>query len=281
MDDIIARRQFDPLYIWLDIAFLVLFAALLLIKKKYAALIVGVIFGFVYFAVDYGIFHLVFHARTISEGYSLFWVLLWMSMSYGFTNFVWIWLWISKDKRLLEWSALILFWWLCAPMIAATFGTSENPVVIQRTTGAYHGYMAIILFVGYLALIAWNLMQRDKTLRVNILWLLAIGVLVQFGWEAGLLLGGIRSAGFENFADKLLTLTTNSLLETNLGIAVHLRHFPRMVCQIQRTAAPAENAADLPEKAGGKQRRAGTRRRPIRIPGRRTRRADAADGREP
>ena len=52
MDDIIARRQFDPLYIWLDIAFLVLFAALLIIKKKYAALIVGVIFGFVYFAVD-------------------------------------------------------------------------------------------------------------------------------------------------------------------------------------------------------------------------------------
>ena len=218
MSDIIARRQFDPLYMWLDIAFLILFAALLFIKKKYATLIVGVIFGIVYFAVDYGIFHLVFHARTISEGYSLFWVLLWMSMSYGFTNFVWIWLWISKDKRLLEWSALILFWWLCAPMIAATFGASENPIVIQRTTGAYHGYMAILLFAGYLALIVWNLTRKDKTLRVNILWLLAIGVLVQFGWEAGLLLGGIRSAGFENFADKILTLVTNSLLETNLGM---------------------------------------------------------------
>lgn len=34
MDDIIARRQFVPLYIWLDIAFLVLFAAALLWKKK-------------------------------------------------------------------------------------------------------------------------------------------------------------------------------------------------------------------------------------------------------
>ena len=281
MDDIIARRQFDPLYIWLDIAFLVLFAALLLIKKKYATLIVGVIFGFVYFAVDYGIFHLVFHARTISEGYSLFWVLLWMSMSYGFTNFVWIWLWISKDKRLLEWSALILFWWLCAPMIAATFGTSENPVVIQRTTGAYHGYMAIILFVGYLALIAWNLMQRDKTLRVNILWLLAIGVLVQFGWEAGLLLGGIRSAGFEDFADKLLTLTTNSLLETNLGMpyiyAIFLAWSAKFNERLRPRKMPltflkrlAENNAervrgeDLSEYLGGEPAR-----------------ADAADGREP
>lgn len=218
MEDIIARRQFDPLYIWLDTAFLLVFAALLLYKKKYMTVLVGIVFGFVYFAVDYGIFHLVFHAREISEGYSLFWVLMWMSMSYGFTNFVWIWLWISKDKRLFEWSALILFWWLCAPMIAATFGHSENPVVIQRTTGAYHGYMAILLFIGYLGLIAWNLIQKKKEYRVNILWLLAIGVLVQFGWEAGLLLGGIRSAGFENFADKLTTLVTNSLLETNLGM---------------------------------------------------------------
>ena len=32
-----------------------------------------------------------------------------MSVSYGFTNFAWIWLWISKDKNLFEWSFLILF----------------------------------------------------------------------------------------------------------------------------------------------------------------------------
>ena len=34
MDDIIARRQFDPLYIWLDIGFLLVLAGLLLWKKK-------------------------------------------------------------------------------------------------------------------------------------------------------------------------------------------------------------------------------------------------------
>ena len=57
--EIIARRQFDPLYIWLDIAFLVLFAALLIWKKKYMTVLVGIAFGFIYFAVDYGLFHLV------------------------------------------------------------------------------------------------------------------------------------------------------------------------------------------------------------------------------
>ncbi len=218
MTELIARRQFDPLYIWLDTAFLLVFAAVLIVKKKYAATLVGLIFGVVYMLVDYGIFHLVCHSREISDGYSLFWVLFWMSMSYGFTNFVWIWLWISKDKNLFEWSLLILSWWICCPLITETFGRSANPVVIQRTTGAYHGYMALILFVGYLGLILWNVFRKDKETRVHIPWLLAIGILVQFGWEAALLLGGIRSAGFESFADKILTLIVNSLLETNLGM---------------------------------------------------------------
>lgn len=218
MTDLIARRQFAPFYIWLDIAFLVVFLILLLMKKKYMTVIVGLIMGVVYMLVDYGLFHLVFHSRSISEGYSLFGVLLWMSMSYGFTNFTWIWLWISRDEHLLEWSLLILGWWFCCPLITQTFAGNMPPIVIQRTTGAYHGYMAVILFIGYLGVIIYNLYQKEKHKQINIPWLLAIGVLVQFGWEAGLLLGGIRSAGFATTGEKLHTLIVNSLLETNLGM---------------------------------------------------------------
>lgn len=218
MAEIIARRQFDPLVIWLDIAFLLVFAALLLYKKKYMTVIIGLLSGVLYMVVDFGIFHLLTGSREIFNGYSLFWVLLWMSMSYGFTNFVWIWLWISKDKRLFEWTLLILAWWVSSPLIANTFGGYADPVIIQRTTGSYHGYMAIILFVGYLALIIWNLSQKDKKHQINIPWLLAIGILVQFGWEAGLLIGGIRSAGFTSMSDKLMTTVVNSLVETNLGM---------------------------------------------------------------
>ncbi len=215
--ELIALRQFEPLYIWLDIGFLMVLAGLLLWKKKYMTVLVGFIMGLVYMAVDYGIFHLVCHSRSISEGYSLFWVLLWMSMSYGFTNFVWIWLWLSKDKHLFEWSALILFWWFCCPLITRTFAGNEAPIVIQRTTGSYHGYMAVILFVGYLGAIIYNLRQTKKDNQIHIPWLLSIGILVQFGWEAGLLLGGIRSVGF-SLVDKLMPLIVNSLLETNLGM---------------------------------------------------------------
>lgn len=105
------------------------------------------------------------------------------------------------------WSFLILLWWFVCPLLSATFSPADMPqIVIQRTTGDYHGYMAVILFLGYLALIVYNLWQREYAARINLVWLLAIGILVQFGWEAGLLLGGIRSAGFTAWEDKLRTL---------------------------------------------------------------------------
>jgi len=259
MTEIIARRQFAPLYIWLDLAFLVVLAALLLMKKKYMTVVVGFIMGIVYMLVDYGIFHLLLHTRSISAGYSLFWVLLWMSMSYGFTNFTWIWLWISKDENLLEWSLLILFWWFCCPLMTQTFAGEDAPIVIERTTGAYHGYMAAILFVGYLGVIIYNMLQREKNRRMPLLWMLAIGVLVQFGWEAGLLIGGIRSAGFSSFGEKLQTLVVNSLLETNLGMpyvyCIYVAYSSRFTEQLQKrekTVSFTERIAEIMDCSGAK-----------------------------
>lgn len=78
--------------------------------------------------------------------------------------------------------------------------------------------MAVILFVGYLGLILYNMYQTDRAKRIRIPWLLAIGILIQFGWEAGLLIGGIRSAGFSDIGQKLHVFLVNSLLETNLGL---------------------------------------------------------------
>lgn len=85
--EIIARREFSPVYIIFDAAFLLFFAAMLIIKKKYMTALVGALAGILYMIVDYGIFHLVCHSRSISAGHRLFLVLLWMSISYGFTNF--------------------------------------------------------------------------------------------------------------------------------------------------------------------------------------------------
>ena len=216
MPEIVAQRVFNPLYIYLDTAFLAALCVLLFCKRKYMTLLFGLFGGVLYFLVDYGIFHLWLGTRSI-EGGSLFWVLLWMSMSYGITNFVLIWTWISKDRHTREWTLFILLWWFVCPLMAGTFGQGLAPVKIQRTTNAYHGWMAVILFASYAALIGWNLFH-ERADRFPILWLFVLGILVQFGWEASLLLGGIRSAGIAALGDKLMVTAVNSLLETNLGM---------------------------------------------------------------
>lgn len=213
--EIIARRVFTLPYIFLDSAFLILLFLLLIWKKRYMTTIVGFVMGIVYMAVDYGIFHLLLKTRSISGG-SLFWTLLWMSMSYGFTNFVWIWLYLRKDEFLFEFSFLIILWWFTCPIISSFLGRNLEPITIERTTGAYHFYMAIILFLGYVFTIMWNL-KEEKKYRIDIPRLLFIGIVVQFAWEASLLLGGIRSSGLSP-AESLSTLVVNSLLETNLGM---------------------------------------------------------------
>lgn len=63
VSDVIARREFMPTYIWLDVAFLIGFAALLVWRRKYMTLLVGLVMGGVYFAVDYGTFNLLTHSR--------------------------------------------------------------------------------------------------------------------------------------------------------------------------------------------------------------------------
>lgn len=247
MTEIIAQRQFTYSYIWLDSAFLIALALLLLFRKKYMTTIVGLIMGVVYMVVDYGIFHLVCHSRSI-EGGDLFTTLLWMSMSYGFTNFVWIWLWLSKDEHLFEWSCLILIWWFSCPMLAKVMPLGKDLITIQRTTGEYHGYMALILFVGYFIAIAYNLWQTDRLKRINLLWILTIGILVQFGWEAGLLLGGIRSATIESGEQKILTMVVNSLLETNLGMPYVYLIFAAITSKITEQLRPRETGLSLMDR---------------------------------
>ncbi len=214
--EVVAQRVFNTAYIYLDTAFVVGLCVLLALKRKWLTLLFGLAGGVLYMIVDYGIFHLALGTRSI-EGGNLFWVLLWMSMSYGITNFVWIWLWFSRDKQAWTWTLLILVWWICAPMLSEAVGANAPVIKIQRTTGSYHGYMALIMIAGYFAAIVYNLFQKDKTKRFPLLFLFAIGVSVQLGWEFSLLVGNIRSAAIVGLEQKLRTLIVNSLVETNLG----------------------------------------------------------------
>lgn len=214
MTDIIARRTMNYAYPIIDAIFIVAFCAILFWSKRRRALAWGLFGGLLYFFVDYGIFHLLTESRSI-ENADMFWVLLWMSMSYGITNFVWIWLWFDKDENFWGFSTLIILWWIVCPMISEMF-VNAPIFTIQRTTGAYHGAMGLILILSYAGVVIYNLMS-EKSKRVNILWMLAIGVAVQLAWESSLLISGIRSDGMTVF-ESIRVLVVNSLVETNLGI---------------------------------------------------------------
>lgn len=208
--DVVPSRTLNLLYIILDICFLVFFLFLLVKSKKYLTVLFALAGGLLYFVVDYGIFYAALGTRTV-EGANTAWFLLWLSMSYGITNFAYIWLAIKKDKHLLEWSILIVAWWIACPLISQNFGSDMAQIAISRGTGSYHGAMAAIMFVGYAIVCIYNIRQKQKGQKINIPWLLFIGISVQFAWEFCLLVTGVRAAGFG-------PLVVNSLLETNLGI---------------------------------------------------------------
>ncbi|MDD3521177.1 MAG: hypothetical protein PHU65_08110, partial [Actinomycetota bacterium] len=211
--EVIPAREFNYLYIILDSAWLIILLFIFIYSKRYIAIIAGLAGALIYFLVDYGIFYLLLDTRTVS-GANTALLLLWLSISYGFTNFAWIWLWLDRDGHALEWSLLIISGWLATALLSQNFGSGFATISIQRGTSGYHGIMAFILLAGYLILIIRNIKKGDKGgKKVNIFWILAIGILVQFSWEAVLLISGIRNPGWA-------PLIVNSLIETNMGLPI-------------------------------------------------------------
>ena len=209
--ELIAARTFNSLYIYLDIIWLVIYILVLINTKRHLAILAGIAGGLIYFLVDYGIFYQALGSRVI-EGADPFWFLLWLSFSYGLTNFSWIWLLLDRDRFSVEWSLLPIIGWIAVALLSQNLGKNLQQISIYRTTSAYHGVMALILFVGYLYLVVHNLRTEEKRDgRVNLLWLLAIGIGVQFSWEFILLITGIRPP-------EIMPLLVNSLVETNMGM---------------------------------------------------------------
>jgi len=208
--EVIAARSMNSLHVWLDLAFLASFVLVLILSRRYQALVAGLVGGVVYFAVDYGLFYRVLGTRMV-QGADPFWFLWWLSLSYGLTNVAWIWLWLDRDRRALEWSLFIVSGWLAVALLSTSLGSHSRPILISRGTADYHGVMAALLFLGYGYLCVRNIRATDTAQRAPLLWILAIGILVQFSWEAVLAVTGIRNQSWN-------TLVINSLLETNMGL---------------------------------------------------------------
>lgn len=214
--DITPTRNFNLLYIILDSIFILFLLIMLVVKKRYFTTLFALFGGVLYFIVDFGYFYLLSHSRqimiddVIQNDLVTGLILFWMSMSYGITNFAFIWLCLRKDKHLKNWLILIIGWWLMVPLIASLGG--PNNIQTFRTTNQYHSYMAILLVIGYGGLLIYNLLTKKK--QIQLLWLNLIGISVQFSWEFALLIHGIRPMN----GNSISTIIVNSLLETNLGM---------------------------------------------------------------
>lgn len=225
-------RNFSLAYLLIDSVLLCLFVVLLFLKKKKVTAYWALCGGVLYWLVDYGYFYLISQSRqitftinevtTVCTSLETALVLLWMSMSYGILDFAFIWLWLNKDKHAKEFTALIVIYWCCIPLIATIFDNSIPSMIYietTRSTGKYHGVMGLIMLVGYVMLIIKNLFAKTKEDKAPILRLFIIGFMAQFLWEFFLLVFNIRSQNYDSdMARQLSTLLQNSLVETNLGM---------------------------------------------------------------
>lgn len=227
---IVPTRNFNMAYILFDCLFFIFIVALLIIKKKYLTLAWAIFGGLLYLAVDFGLFYSASHTRVISiDGNVLdaaghFWVLLWLSLSYGIPNFIFIWMALSKDKHFWLFTFLIVGWWLIIPTLSQ-FGNMDvfkntflsMQIKTERLTNNFHWIMAGFLAVGYGVLIAYFVIKDREHLKQNIKTLMIlnlIGFMCQFSWEFPLLINGIRP--MDDTA--IQTLLVNSCIETNSGM---------------------------------------------------------------
>ncbi|MDU0969177.1 MAG: hypothetical protein E7A62_08860 [Actinomycetaceae bacterium] len=208
----LVERTLMANYIVLDLIVLAIFLTLLVRTKNWAAIVVAFAGGILYFVVDYGYFYLIAGTREVT-GANVALFLFWMSMSYGITNMGWMWLFFDDVHHRWEWSLFIIAGWLMCAYLSPALPFLRNQIHCQRGVSQYHGFMALILFVAYGYLIWRNLTLKEGQTRAPIPTILFCGILIQFSWEAVLLLAGIRPPNF-------YPLIRNSLLETNLGAPI-------------------------------------------------------------
>lgn len=235
MDYVQPTRNFSLAYVILDSIFVCAFVFLLFFKKRRVTAYWALAGGVLYFLVDFLLFYLATGSREIFS-YALdesaktvllgpggtAGILFWMSMSYGILDFAFIWLWLSNDEHRIEYSLLIVVWWICCPLMADfinNLAPSSLAFMTTRGTGKYHGVMGLIMVIGYVLAIVYNLLQKEKDKKVPLVRIFIIGFMAQFLWEAALLVFGVRSQNYGGDSMRqIMTLLQNSLVETNLGM---------------------------------------------------------------
>lgn len=170
-------QSFSSLNIYISIAFAIMFAGLLFYKKKYLTILAGFSGSLFSVLFNYLIGNLALNAYTVSSG-NLFLIILATNMCYSFVSVSVIWIILQKDIHTFEWCAFALTGWILSPVISNAFSNGDSPTVLTYDSNIMTGTLGMLLVVGLFILIVYNIRLKSKQGKINIIYLLALGVSV-------------------------------------------------------------------------------------------------------
>jgi hypothetical protein len=201
-------RRFEIDYLLFDTVFMVLWILLLVRRKRFEALWVGLICGLVFYAID----GIIWTATGVRE-YELpvawlkFPVDFMMDVSYGIVAFGWAWLALERTsaRDVAFWTALLFGGWLLIPFLSRWTPLIDAQVVTVRHMANRVWLHIAVVVIGYVLLLALGYgFERVR-------YIFGVGCMLAFMMEFSLLVSGIRT-----FNLKLLAYET--LILTNMGI---------------------------------------------------------------
>ena len=210
-------RIFSFDFIYLDLAFCLVWMIILVLKNKNRSLTFGLAGAvIVFFFDDVMWFHLK-GTRHIQAPINPDLFLLYFSFTYGMIEFSYVTLmFAAKNKREMAfWTILLYAGWFLSAFLSQWMPIDERIVNVSRDMSSSRITQIIMVVFGYTLLIVlrnkWEALSQIKYRKI--LYLFAVGFVVHFGMEISLALSGIRP-----YTGNLDVLAFNSLFEFNSGI---------------------------------------------------------------
>lgn len=197
-------QSFSSLNIIISIAFAILFAGLLFYKKKYLTLLVGFSGSIISVLFNFLIGGLALSGYSLSSG-NLFPTILATNMCYSFVSIAIVWIILQKDVNTFEWCTFALVGWVLAPVIAKAFANGDTPTELVYDSSIMSATVGMILVIGLFIMVLYNIRQKSKQGKINIIYLLTVGTLVPLSH-------GIASNLNENLLANLGVILLNSVL---------------------------------------------------------------------
>jgi len=225
----IVGRTFGIDFIYLDLMLVGIWIILLLVRKRFKELLVGLFgYGVVLFtdAVMWYTLKKTRHIEIEGDVIGPYLFLAYFSFTYGVIMFSYAVMMFNRKVHPIEkvlWSAFLFLGWLAIGLISQHINWNNTEIFIYRDMTSSRLKQILMAVIGYAVILAWKIISEftDKfpfnLMKTVPYWYFAIliftGIFIHFSMESTLWIAHIRPSDWE-------VLITNSLLEFNTGIPI-------------------------------------------------------------